>query len=102
MRRLIILLIYGMALGSCRNENQLISSSEVVIKKVDFKLEVVPIMQNNCSPCHFKGGKMYEKMPFDEDTTIINHQAGILKRIKKEDENATLRSFLAGRIATTH
>ena len=36
---------------------------------------------------------MYERMPFDKDTTIINHQAGILKRVKGE-ENTLIRSFI--------
>ena len=60
---------------------------------IDFTKQVQPILIKNCSPCHFTGGKMYERMPFDQDTTIINHQAGILKRIKGED-NALIKAFL--------
>ena len=63
---------------------------------IDFATQVQPILVKNCSPCHFTGGKMYEKMPFDKDTTIINHQAGILKRIKGE-ENTLIRSFVEQR-----
>ena len=63
---------------------------------IDFTTRVQPILVKNCSPCHFTGGKMYEKMPFDKDTTIINHQAGILKRIKGE-ENTLIRSFVEQR-----
>jgi hypothetical protein len=50
-------------------------------------------MIKNCSPCHFPGGKMYERLPFDKDTTIINHETGILKRIKG-DENALIKAFV--------
>jgi hypothetical protein len=39
---------------------------------------------------------MYERMPFDKDTTIINHQVGILRRIKGE-ENTLIRSFVEQR-----
>ena len=68
------------------------------INKIDsiaigFDKEIKPIFIKNCSPCHFTGGKMYEKLPFDKDTTIINHQAAILRRIKGE-ENTLLRSFI--------
>ena len=63
---------------------------------IDFTTRVQPILVKNCSPCHFTGGKMYEKMPFDKNTTIINHQAGILKRIKGE-ENTLIRSFVEQR-----
>lgn len=60
---------------------------------IDFVTQVQPILIKNCSPCHFTGGKMYEKMPFDKDTTIINHEKGILKRIKG-DENVVLKTFI--------
>lgn len=60
---------------------------------IDFSTQVQPILIKNCSPCHFPGGKMYERMPFDQDTTIINHQAGILRRIKGA-ENDLIKTFV--------
>lgn len=60
---------------------------------IDFVIQVQPILVKNCSPCHFTGGKMYARMPFDKDTTIINHEKGILKRIKG-DENAVIKTFI--------
>ena len=60
---------------------------------IHFVRQIQPILVKNCSPCHFTGGKMYERMPFDKNTTIINHQAGILKRVKGE-ENTLIRSFI--------
>ena len=63
------------------------------IDTIHFTSQIQPILVKNCSPCHFTGGKMYERMPFDKDTTIINHQAGILKRVKGE-ENTLIRSFI--------
>ena len=69
--------------------------SEVVIKDtINFITQVQPIMVKNCSPCHFPGGKLYQKLPFDQDTTIINHETVILKRIKNEDENRMVRNFI--------
>lgn len=60
---------------------------------IDFTKQIQPILIKNCSPCHFTGGKMYERMPFDKDTTIINHEKGILRRIKG-DENTLIKSFI--------
>ena len=60
---------------------------------IDFAKQIQPIMIKNCSPCHFTGGKMYERLPFDKDTTIINHETGILRRIKG-DENALVKAFI--------
>ena len=60
---------------------------------IHFSSEIQPILVKNCSPCHFTGGKMYERMPFDKDTTIIKHEVGILKRIKGE-ENLLIKTFI--------
>lgn len=61
---------------------------------IDFEKQILPVMVKNCSPCHFTGGKMYERLPFDKDTTIINHGERILKRIKNDEENTILKAFL--------
>ena len=60
---------------------------------IHFVSQIQPILVKNCSPCHFPGGKMYERMPFNKDTTIINHEAGILRRIKGE-ENLIIKTFI--------
>ncbi len=70
-----------------------IKSKELKIDTIDFISQVQPILVKKCSPCHFPEGKMYEKMPFDKDTTIINHEAGILKRFKNE-ENLLIKQFI--------
>ena len=90
-----IIFLFGW-LGSSTKKPSGITSSQKTIKLEDtihFASQVQPILVKNCSPCHFTGGKMYERMPFDKDTTVINHQAGILKRIKGE-ENTLIRSFV--------
>jgi hypothetical protein len=64
---------------------------------IDFTSQVQPILVIRCSPCHFPGGKMYSRMPFDQDTTILSHEAGILRRIKDEKENAMIKAFAVQR-----
>jgi hypothetical protein len=61
---------------------------------IGFEKQIKPIFVKNCSPCHFTGGKMYERLPFDKDTTILNHHEAILKRIKNEEENSLLKNFV--------
>jgi hypothetical protein len=65
------------------------------IDTIDYKTQVLPILQKKCSPCHFTGGKMYERMPFDNSQTIIGHEAGVLKRFKDEQENTLIKQFIA-------
>src|SRR5689334_18344309 len=62
---------------------------------VDFEKDIKPILVKRCSPCHFPGGKMYGRMPFDADTTLINHNESVLKRIKDKDENQLFRNFFS-------
>jgi hypothetical protein len=61
---------------------------------VDFKTQVQPLLVKNCSPCHFPGGKMYEKLPFDKGETIVNHETGVFKRIKKENEARLVKQYI--------
>lgn len=64
------------------------------IDSVNYISQVLPILQKKCSPCHFAGGKMYEKMPFDNSATIISHEAGVLKRFKDEQEIVLIKEFI--------
>ena len=59
-----------------------------------FEKQIQPILVNHCSPCHFTGGKMYEKLPFDKPETILTHQPGILRRIKDEKESTLIKQFV--------
>ena len=60
---------------------------------IDFKTSIQPILQKNCSPCHFPGGKLYERLPFDKGETILNHEAVVLKRLKNEEDINLVKQF---------
>ena len=38
--------------------------------RIDFASRIVPLLQERCSPCHFPGGRMYARLPFDQEATI--------------------------------
>lgn len=61
---------------------------------IDFSTQVQPVLQKKCSPCHFPGGKMYEKMPFDNGKTIMDHKAGIFRRITDVEEVKLFRKYV--------
>ncbi len=79
-------------LGTCRRaktnsvssdaESFSASSSVSKVKKPDFETEIKPIFQARCQPCHFQGGKVYDKMPFDRPETINRLGAKLFTRIK--------------------
>ena len=87
--------LFGWLGSSTRKPSGITVSQKTMSVKdtIHFASQIQPILIKNCSPCHFTGGKMYERMPFDKDTTIINHEAGILKRIKGE-ENLMIKTFV--------
>jgi len=62
---------------------------------VDFKTQVVPLMMRRCSPCHFPGGKMYSRLPFDKAKTLRELGTRLFTRITQPDEQALLVRFLA-------
>jgi hypothetical protein len=63
-------------------------------KREEFETQVRPILENRCSPCHFPGGKMYDRLPFDRPGTIRVLGTALFTRIHDEEERAVIRAFL--------
>jgi hypothetical protein len=53
-----------------------------------FASTVRPVLVTKCAPCHEPGGKLYEKLPFDNAGVVAAHAPGILRRLKGEDRAA--------------
>ena len=60
----------------------------------DFARDVQPILTRRCQPCHFPGGVMYGKLPFDREATVHELGAKLFTRIKDPKEQAAIRSLL--------
>jgi hypothetical protein len=89
MRRLPLFLLLLMTAAGARSGPQ--ASTDA-----GFSTTVKPILERRCQPCHFAGGKMYDKLPFDRPETI--HRLGTTKlftRIHDEKDRETIRRFLA-------
>jgi hypothetical protein len=63
--------------------------------RVDFSTQIKPMLQAKCQPCHFSGGTVYAKMPFDRPETIKTMGTKLFTRIKDENERRLIRDFLA-------
>jgi len=63
--------------------------------KIDFATQVRPLLEARCTPCHFAGGTMYERLPFDRPETIKKLGTKLFTRIKDEKERRLLSEFLA-------
>ena len=62
--------------------------------KPDFDSDIKPIFQARCQPCHFQGGQVYEKLPFDKPATITKLGTRLFTRIKDEKARSLIREFL--------
>jgi hypothetical protein len=79
----------------------LVRSSSPATQRVSFDKQIRPMLEARCSPCHFAGGKMYARLPFDrpETTQILGEK--LFTRIRDEEERSLLRAFLAQEAAAT-
>ena len=89
-------LVRSNAFASASRADQLISSARSSSRtaKPNFDSEIKPIFQARCQPCHFPGGKVYDKLPFDKPETITKLGTKLFTRIKDEKEQQKIREFL--------
>ena len=78
-----------------------LTSIKTLAERPTFVSDVRPILESSCQPCHFQGGKMYAKLPFDKPETITKLGRKLFTRIKNEDQQRVIRKFLSEQSATT-
>ena len=88
VRRLGLLFALALALA-------LTGTAPAESRPVSFEKDIQPILSAKCQPCHFPGGTMYAKRPFDKPATIITLGERLFTRIKDEKQRAIIRAFLA-------
>ena len=99
---LILAVSVPFTVGACRHAKAVDSRSPALASlsmlsksaKPDFETEIKPIFQARCQPCHFQGGQVYDKMPFDRSETIHRLGTKLFTRIKEEKERQKIREFL--------
>ena len=71
-----------------------LTSIKTMAERSTFASDIRPLLESSCQPCHFQGGKMYEKLPFDKPEIITKLGTKLFTRIKNEDERRIIRKFL--------
>ena len=99
MRSVVLIVLLTLSLQACQLDAREIPDTpwdKLVppVKKIDFDSEIRPILQARCQPCHFQGGKVNDKMPFDKPETITRLGTKLFTRIKDEKERSVIREFL--------
>ena len=104
MRTGVLILTLVILGGSCTQATKLAAISAAPVAelhnspspaKIDFATQIRPILEARCQPCHFSGGKVYQRMPFDRPETIKTLGTKLFTRIKDEKERQIIREFLA-------
>jgi hypothetical protein len=99
MRSLLLIVLLALTLQACQVGHSQVRETPIEtlippVNKPDFNREIKPIFQARCQPCHFQGGQVYDKMPFDKPETITRLGTKLFTRIKDEKERALIREFL--------
>ncbi len=71
-----------------------VSTSSPAKARVDFDTQLKPIFKSKCMPCHFNGGQMYDRLPFDKPDTIRKLGTRLFTRIKEENDRRLIEDFL--------
>ena len=72
-----------------------VTSSTAEKARVDFETQLKPIFKSKCMPCHFSGGQVYDRLPFDKPETIRKLGTKLFTRIKEENDRRLIEDFLA-------
>jgi hypothetical protein len=78
-----------------KSGTQPVATTENDKTRVDFETQIEPILKAKCQTCHFNGGKVYDKLPFDRPETIRQLGTKLFTRIHDENERRLIRDFLA-------
>lgn len=62
--------------------------------RVDFASQILPLLQEKCSPCHFPGGRMYSRLPFDQEGTIRVLGTQLFSRLREPLDQELIRQYL--------
>ena len=98
---LIMALLLAVGVSHCRRvrPQRAPAAAPTTATKIDFATQVRPLLEARCTPCHFAGGVVYARLPFDRPETIKQLGAKLFTRIKDEKEQRLLSDFLAQQAA---
>jgi hypothetical protein len=63
---------------------------------VTFTDDIGPLLSANCRPCHFKGGKVFDRLPFDQYKTALKLGSRLNTRFKGDNADLVTRWIRAG------
>jgi hypothetical protein len=62
---------------------------------VSFEASIRPLLARTCTPCHVPGGRMYERLPFDQPEVVLSHKDGVMRRMKDPENKQLMERWYA-------
>ncbi len=59
-----------------------------------YQQTILPLLKNNCTPCHFEGGKVYDHYPFDDYEAVKTLGMKLNTRFKKKEQQGIVLNWL--------
>jgi len=59
-----------------------------------YQKNILPLLQANCNPCHFPGGKVYKKLPFDNYKTVATLGKKLNTRLKEKGQQDLINKWV--------
>jgi N-acetylated-alpha-linked acidic dipeptidase len=66
----------------------------VAAGRLEFARDVLPILEQRCTPCHFPGGVMHERLPFETEATSRVLGTKLFTRLRKPEDQVVVRAWL--------
>jgi hypothetical protein len=63
-------------------------------ERLEFARDVLPILEQRCTPCHFPGGVMHERLPFEAEGTSRVLGTKLFTRLRKPEDQVVVRAWL--------
>ena len=67
-----------------------------------YQEHILPILKSNCGPCHFHGGKVYDKYPFDSYETVSSLGLKLNTRLKDKEKDVVIRWVQSGKVEPSY
>lgn len=78
---LLLVSVKGQSIQSNQNKSKMNAEKKT---PYTFQSDILPMLKKNCMPCHFEGGKVYGKLPFEEYKTVFSIRKRLHTRLKDE------------------
>jgi hypothetical protein len=71
-------------------------AASVQQNSVTFTDRIAPLLREKCSPCHYEGGKVFDRYPFDQYDTVRKLGKRLNTRLKGQDAELVTRWIALG------